>query len=148
MKKRLGILFVTLMMVFCFVACNSPVGGSSTDIVEGTWALTKGEFGDKEVSLEALQKAGIGGTTFTFTKGIVHITMTASEEVSEGKYTLEGDKVTIFSDEENASSDEETTSPDEEIISYTGTVKDDTLTITNGNEDAENEVKLIFERKK
>ncbi|MBQ3783249.1 MAG: hypothetical protein II838_07400 [Lachnospiraceae bacterium] len=134
MKKRLGILFVTLMMVFCFVACNSPVGGSSTDIVEGTWALTKGQAGDKEVSLEALQKAGIGGTTFTFTKGIVRITMTASEEVSEGKYTLEGDKVTISSDEED--------------ISYTGTVKDDTLTITNGDENAEDEVKLIFERKK
>ena len=134
MKKRLGILFVTLMMVFCFVACNSPVGGSSTDIVEGTWALTKGQAGDKEVSLEALQKAGIGGTTFTFTKGIVRITMTASEEVSEGKYTLEGDKVTISSDAED--------------ISYTGTVKDDTLTITNGDENAEDEVKLIFERKK
>ena len=103
MKKRLGILFVTLMMVFCFVACNSPVGGSSTDIVEGTWALTKGQAGDKEVSLEALQKAGIGGTTFTFTKGIVRITMTASEEVSEGKYTLEGDKVTISSDESSVS---------------------------------------------
>lgn len=109
-------------MVYCLSAC-----GGSNDIVEGSWNLTKGYAGDTEVSLENLEEAGMGDTTFTFKDGKVNISMGDSDEVSEGTYSVDGTTVTISADDED--------------VSYTGTVADDVLTIT------EDDLKLVFEKK-
>lgn len=122
MKKKLGMFMMTAGMVVWLGACG---GAKSSDAAAGTWNLTKGYVGDQEVDMAKLQAAGIGGTTFEFANGTVRITVTGSDEVSEGTYTVEGNQVTISSVEDG--------------ISYTGTLKDDELTITGTSSEEENE---------
>lgn len=113
-------------MIFTLASCSS----GSSDIAEGTWVLKSASSGDKEITQEQLQANEIGDTTFSFKDGKVEITMPSSSEVSEGTYTVDGDKVTI--------------SAEGEKDSYSGTIKDSQLTITQ--KDAE-DMKLIFEKK-
>lgn len=135
MKKKIGAYIISLGMIFSLTACS----GGQTNSVDGSWELTKGYSGDTEVTQEQLQKAGIGGTTFTFKDGKVEITTTGSGEVSEGTYTVEGDKVTISAAE---GSEETASGSSVEATEYTGTVKDDQLTISQSDG-----VKLVFTRK-
>lgn len=121
LRKKLGIFMLSAGMVYCLSAC-----GGGSDIVEGSWNLTKGYAGDTEVSLEDLEGAGMGDTTFTFKDGKVNITMGGVDEVSEGTYSLDGTTVTISADDED--------------VSYTGTIADDVLTISEDN------LKLVFEK--
>ncbi len=108
-------------MVYCLSGC-----GGSSDLVEGSWNLTKGYAGETEVSLSDLESVGMGDTTFTFKDGKVNITMEGTEGIAEGTYSLDGTTVTI--------------SAEEESISYTGTVEDDVLTIS------QDDMKLVFEK--
>lgn len=121
LRKKLGIFMLSAGMVYCLSGC-----GGNGDIVEGSWNLTKGYAGETEVSLENLEEAGIGDTTFTFKNGKVNITMEGSNESAEGTYSLEGTTVTISAEEED--------------ITYTGTVADDVLTIS------QDDLKLVFEK--
>lgn len=115
MRKKLGIFMLSAGMVFSLASC-----GGSSDIVEGSWALTKAYYGDTEISQETLQSQGVGGTTFTFQDGVV--TISGSGEVSQGSYTLDGTTVTITSEEDG--------------VSYTGTINDKVLTVvSNPDED-------------
>lgn len=121
LRKKLGIFMLSAGMVYSLSAC-----GGSSDIMEGSWNLTKGYAGDTEVSLEDLESTGMEDTTFTFKDGKVNISMGNSDEVSEGTYSVDGTTVTI--------------SGDNEEVSYTGTVADDVLTISEGDS------KLVFEK--
>ncbi|MBD5089827.1 MAG: hypothetical protein HDT30_13635 [Clostridiales bacterium] len=123
MKKKLGMLLFSIILVAGLVSC------SSKDIAEGTWELIKGYSGEVEVTADQLQEQGIGGTTFTFKNGTVTIKMTASSEESEGTYTVEGNNITI------SSANEEGT--------IKGTIADEELTITDEN----TSLKLVFKRK-
>lgn len=123
MKKRLGTLLFSIILVVSLVSC------SKKDIAEGTWELTKGYSGESEVTADQLQEAGVGGTTFTFKDGTVTIKMTASSEESEGTYAVEGNNITI------------TAANEDDVIK--GTVADNELTI----EDENSSLKLIFKRK-
>lgn len=123
LRKKLGIFMLSAGMVYCLSACG---GTNGSDIVEGSWNLTKGYSGETEVSLEDLEEAGMGGTTFTFKDGKVSISMEDAQEISEGTYSLDGTTVTI--------------SAEDEEVSYTGTVADDVLTIS------EDDLKLVFEK--
>lgn len=121
LRKKLGIFMLSAGMVYCLSGC-----GGNSDIVEGSWNLTKGYAGDTEVSLENLQQAGMADTTFTFKDGKVNISMGDTNETSEGTYSLDGTTVTI--------------SAEDEEVSYTGTIADDVLTISEDN------LKLVFEK--
>lgn len=123
MKKKLGMLLFSVILVAGLVSC------SNKDIAEGTWELIKGYSGEVEVTADQLQEQGIGGTTFTFKNGTVTIKMTASSEESEGTYTVEGNNITI------SSANEEGT--------IKGTIADEELTITDEN----TSLKLVFKRK-
>lgn len=123
MKKRLGTILFSIILVVGLVSC------SSKDIAEGTWEFEKAYSGEVEVNAEQLQEQGIGGTTFTFKKGTVTIKMAASSEESEGTYTVEGNNITI------SSANEEGT--------IKGTITDNELTIA----DEKSSLKLVFKRK-
>lgn len=123
MKKRLGTLLFSIILVVGLVSC------SNKDIAEGTWEFSKAYSGEVEVNAEQLQEQGIGGTTFTFKNGTVTIKMTASSEESEGTYTVEGNDITISSANEQGT--------------IKGTIADNELTIA----DEKSSLKLIFKRK-
>lgn len=135
MKKKIGAYIIGLGMIFSLAACS----GGKANSVDGSWELTKGYSGDTEVTQEQLQKAGIGGTTFTFKDGKVEITTTGSGEVGEGTYKVEGDKVTISA---NEGSEESASGSAVGATEFTGTVKDNQLTISQSDG-----VKLVFTRK-
>ena len=126
MRKKIGTFILSAGMIFTLASCSLESG----DIAEGTWVLKSASSGDKEITQEQLQANEIGDTTFSFKDGKVEITMSSSSEVSEGTYTVDGDKVTI--------------SAEGETDSYSGTIKDSQLTIAQ--KDAE-DMKLIFEKK-
>ena len=122
--KKFGAVILGLCMVVSLSGCGK------SDIAEGSWALTKGYVGDMEVTQEQLEAAGAGGTTFTFKDGKVQITSTATEEVSEGTYTVEEDKITIEADETE--------------VSYIGTITENELTLEETENDLD--LKLVFEK--
>ena len=131
LRKKLGIFMLSAGMVYCLSGCSGQTLDRSSvdkniDIVEGSWNLTKGYAGDTEVSLENLQEAGMADTTFTFKDGKVNISMGDTNETSEGTYSLDGTTVTI--------------SAEDEEVSYTGTIAEDVLTISQDN------LKLVFEK--
>lgn len=123
MGKKIITFFICVSMMLSLVAC----GG---DAVQGTWKLSKGYVGEIEVKQEQLQKAGVGGTCFTFKDGKVEISMDSSAEISEGTYTLEGNNLTITSEGEEDS--------------FSGTVEGELLTITY--EEEGQVLKLEFEK--
>lgn len=123
MKRRIGVLLLSVILVVGLVSCGKG------DIAEGTWELAKAYSGESEVSMEQLQEQGLGGTTFTFEDGKVTIKMTSSSEESEGNYKVEGDAVTITGDNETGE--------------IKGTIKDNQLTIADEN----SSIKMVFERK-
>lgn len=126
MRRKIGAFILSAGMIFTLASCSS----GNNDIAEGTWVLKSASSGGTEVTQEQLQAEDIGDTTFTFKDGKVEISMSSSDEVGEGTYTVDGDKVTI--------------SADGETESYSGTIKDGKLTISqNDTED----LKLIFEKK-
>ena len=126
MRKKIGAFILSAGMVFMLASCSS----GSSDIAEGTWVLKSASSRSTEVTQEQLQAEEVGDTSFTFKEGKVEIRMPSSDEVGEGTYTVDGDKVTI--------------SADGETDTYSGTIKDGQLTITqNDSED----LKLIFEKK-
>lgn len=117
MKKKIFSVFLCVVFVLSMTAC----GGSKKDGLEGTWKLSKAYFGDKEVSQEQLQSAGIGGTTFAFKDGVVTIetASTKDKEIAEGEYSLNGNTVIISTKDEKGS--------------YEGTLKDGKLTFTESS---------------
>lgn len=126
MRKKIGAFILSAGMIFTLASCSLESG----DIAEGTWVLKSASSGSTEVTQEQLQAEKIGDTTFTFKEGKVEITMPSSDEVGEGTYTVDGDKVTI--------------SADGETDTYSGTIKDGQLTIMQGDSE---DLKLIFEKK-
>lgn len=126
MRKKIGTFILSAGMIFTLASCSS----GSSDIAEGTWVLKSASSGSTEITQEQLQAEEIGDTTFTFKDGKVEITMPSSDEVGEGTYEVDGDKVTI--------------SADGETETYSGTIKDGQLTITQKETE---DLKLVFEKK-
>lgn len=123
MKKKLMTLLVGMLFVLSVVSCGN------SDAMQGKWILTEAYEGENKVDDADLQKAGLGGTVFEFKAGKVNISTAASNEVSEGNYTVSGKDVTISSDGEDGE--------------VKGTVDGDKFTI----EDKNTSLKLVFKKK-
>lgn len=116
-------LLVGMLFVLSVVSCGN------SDAMQGKWILTEAYEGENKVDDADLQKAGLGGTVFEFKAGKVNISTAASNEVSEGNYTVSGKDVTISSDGEDGE--------------VKGTVDGDKFTI----EDKNTSLKLVFKKK-
>lgn len=91
-----SILKVVLVMVLCvcvFGACGKKSG------LSGIYELSSGKTGDVEVTKDQMASLGMGNANIEFTSD-KDVKMSLGDQISEGTYTVDGDKVSIKLDDE------------------------------------------------